>query len=54
MRYRFLDFEVDTDRELLIGPAGPVVLRRQAWRMLVYLLGAEVRTATATAPSSST
>lgn len=39
MRYRFLDFEVDTDRELLIGPAGPVVLRRQAWRMLVYLIG---------------
>lgn len=39
MRYRFLDFEVDTDRELLIGPAGPVVLRRQAWRMLIYLIG---------------
>lgn len=39
MRYRFLDFEVDTDRELLIGPAGPVVLRRQAWRMLIHLIG---------------
>ncbi|MCU0754700.1 MAG: winged helix-turn-helix domain-containing protein [Xanthomonadales bacterium] len=39
MRYRFLDFEVDTDRELLIGPTGSVALRRQAWRMLVYLIG---------------
>ena len=38
MQYRFGEFEVDTTRELLIGPNGPVELRRLAWRMLCHLL----------------
>lgn len=38
MRYRFGSFELDTDRELLIGPEGPAVLRRQAFRLLRHLV----------------
>ena len=38
MHYRFGEFEVDTTRELLIGPDGPIELRRQSWRMLCHLL----------------
>lgn len=38
MRYRFGSFELDTDRELLIGPEGPAVLRRQAYRLLRHLV----------------
>mgnify|MGYP000916127671 FL=1 len=38
MRYRFGEFELDTQRELLIGPSGVVSLRPQAFRLLRYLV----------------
>lgn len=38
MRYRFHEFELDTERELLLGPDGPAELRPQAWRMLRHLV----------------
>jgi DNA-binding winged helix-turn-helix (wHTH) protein len=38
MRYRLAEFELDTQRELLIGPAGVVGLRPQAYRLLRYLV----------------
>lgn len=38
MRYRLAEFELDTQRELLIGPAGVVGLRPQAYRLLRHLV----------------
>ncbi len=38
MRYRLAEFELDTQRELLIGPAGVVALRPQAYRLLRHLV----------------
>ncbi|MBL8243561.1 MAG: winged helix-turn-helix domain-containing protein, partial [Rhodanobacteraceae bacterium] len=38
MRYRLAEFELDTQRELLIGPAGVVALRPQAYRLLRFLV----------------
>lgn len=38
MRYRLSEFELDTQRELLIGPAGVANLRPQAYRLLRYLV----------------
>ena len=40
MRYAFGEFEIDFDSGQLTGPEGPVVLRRQAWNLLVALLEA--------------
>ncbi len=37
MAYRIADFELDTRRELLIGPAGPVPLRQLLYRLLLLL-----------------
>lgn len=37
MRLIFAEYELDTERELLSGPAGPVSLRRQTYRMLLHL-----------------
>ena len=38
MRYRLGEFELDTDRERLSGPAGALVLRPQAYRLLLLLV----------------
>lgn len=38
MRYQFAEFELDTERELLLGPAGPITLRRQPLRVLQHLI----------------
>ena len=38
MQYRFGEFMLDTDLGRLTGPDGDIVLRRQAWRLLVELL----------------
>ena len=38
MLYQFAEFELDTEQELLIGPAGPIVLRRQTFRLLQHLV----------------
>lgn len=38
MRYRLGELELDTQRELLIGPAGALGLRPQAYRLLRYLV----------------
>lgn len=38
MRYRLGEFELDTDRERLSGPAGAVVLRPQTYRLLLLLV----------------
>jgi len=38
MRYRFLEFEVDTDQHSLVGPGGAIPLRRQTYRVLLHLL----------------
>jgi DNA-binding winged helix-turn-helix (wHTH) protein len=38
MEYRFGEFRLDTDLGRLTGPGGDIVLRRQAWRLLVELL----------------
>lgn len=40
MRYKFAEYELDTERELLIGPAGPIALRPRPLRMLQHLLDA--------------
>ncbi|HET9031335.1 MAG TPA: tetratricopeptide repeat protein [Dokdonella sp.] len=40
MRYQFAEFELDTERELLLGPAGPITLRPQPLRMLQHLIEA--------------
>ena len=40
MRYQFAEFELDTERELLLGPGGPITLRPQPLRMLQYLIEA--------------
>lgn len=40
MRYKFAEFELDTERELLIGPAGPITLRPRPLRMLQHLIDA--------------
>ena len=40
MRYQFAEFELDTERELLLGPAGPITLRPQPMRMLQHLIEA--------------
>ncbi len=40
MRYQFAEFELDTERELLLGPAGPITLRRQPLRVLQHLIEA--------------
>ncbi|WP_376695701.1 tetratricopeptide repeat protein [Wenzhouxiangella sp. EGI_FJ10305] len=38
MRYHFGEFTLDTDTGRLNGPRGALVLRRQAWRLLLELL----------------
>ncbi|MBK8285354.1 MAG: winged helix-turn-helix domain-containing protein [Ahniella sp.] len=38
MRYQFGGFELDTNRELLTGPDGPVALRPGTFRMLRHLI----------------
>ena len=40
MRYQFAEYELDTERELLIGPAGPITLRQRPLRVLQHLLDA--------------
>lgn len=40
MRYQFAELELDTERELLLGPAGPITLRPQPLRMLQHLIEA--------------
>lgn len=40
MRYTFGDFELDSAGGQLNGPDGPVVLRRQAWNLLLALIEA--------------
>lgn len=40
MRYVFGEFEIDIPGGQLIGPDGPVVVRRQAWNLLVALVEA--------------
>lgn len=40
MRYAFGEFEIDLDSGQLTGPDGSVVLRRQAWNLLVALVEA--------------
>ena len=38
MRYRFLEFVLDTDQQTLIGPTGALPLRRQSFLVLQHLL----------------
>lgn len=38
MRYRFGDFTLDVQDGRLSGPDGPLLLRRQAWKLLLELL----------------
>jgi hypothetical protein len=38
MRYRFLEFVVDTELRALLGPDGPVPLRRRSFHVLEQLL----------------
>lgn len=38
MQYRFGEFTLDTELGRLHGPAGDIVLRRQAWRLLLELI----------------
>ncbi|MGB0135511.1 tetratricopeptide repeat protein [Dokdonella sp.] len=40
MRYQFAEFELDTERELLLGPAGPITLRQRPLRLLQHLIEA--------------
>ncbi len=38
MRYRFLEFQLDTEQQVLFGPSGPLSLRRQTFRVLLHLI----------------
>lgn len=38
MRYRFLEFVVDTEQQALFGPEGLLPLRRQSYRVLLFLV----------------
>lgn len=38
MRYRFLEFELDTDQQALLRRGTPMPLRRQSYRVLLHLL----------------